>query len=101
MTVRSDTSGALMMDPELETPVAYKSSVSEIGKEKLLFNLDNDPSEQDNVALKNMDLVKSMLKELGDWDVSTPHILFLEGARWRRNQLDLYDKEYQLEQPSN
>ena len=65
----------------------------------LLFNLDNDPSEQDNVALKNMDLVKSMLKELGDWDVSTPHILFLEGARWRRNQLDLYDKQYQLEQP--
>ena len=65
----------------------------------LLFNLDNDPSEQDNIALENLDLVKSMLKELGDWDVSTPHILFLEGARWRRNQLDLYDKQYQLEQP--
>ena len=44
-------------------------------------------------------LIFSMLKELGDWDVSTPHILFLEGARWRRNQLDLYDKQYQLEQP--
>merc|ERR1711865_496862 len=41
MTVRSDTSGALMMDPELDASVAYKSSVSEIGKEKLLFNLDN------------------------------------------------------------
>ena len=66
----------------------------------LLFNLDNDPSEQDNMALENLDLVKSMLKELGDWDVSSPHILFLEGARWRRNQLDLYDKEYQLEQPT-
>ena len=65
----------------------------------LLFNLDNDPSEQNNIALENLDLVKSMLKELGDWDVSTPHILFLEGARWRRNQLDLYDKQYQLEQP--
>ena len=65
----------------------------------LLFNLDNDPSEQNNVALENLDLVKSMLKELGGWDVSTPHILFLEGARWRRNQLDLYEKEYQLEQP--
>ena len=67
----------------------------------LLFNLENDHSEQNNVALENMDLVKSMLKELGDWDVSTPHILFLEGSRWRRNQLDLYYKEYQLEQPSN
>ena len=48
-----------------------------------------------------MDLVKSMLKELGDWDVSTPHILFLEGARWKLNQLGLYDEEYQLEQPLN
>ena len=67
----------------------------------LLFNLDNDPSEQDNVALENLDLVKSMLKDLGDWDVSSPHILFLEGARWRRNQLDLYDEEYQLEQPKS
>ena len=67
----------------------------------LLFNLDNDPSEQDNMALENLDLVKSMLKDLGDWDVSSPHILFLEGARWRRNQLDLYDEEYQLEQPKS
>jgi len=67
----------------------------------LLFNLDNDPSEQENMALENLDLVKLMLKDLGDWDVSSPHILFLEGARWRRNQLDLYDEEYQLEQPKS
>jgi len=25
----------------------------------------------------------------------------LEGARWKRNQLGLYDEEYQLEQPLN
>ena len=67
----------------------------------LLFNLDKDPSEQNNIARENRDLVESMLKELGDWDVSSPHILFLEGSRWRRNQLNLYDKEYQLEQPKN
>ncbi len=65
----------------------------------LLFNLDKDPSEQNNVARENWELVQSMMKELGDWDVSTPHILFLEGAKWRRNQLNLYDKEYQLTQP--
>jgi cytochrome c-type biogenesis protein CcsB len=41
MTVRSDTSGALMLDPEFDTPTTYKNSISEIGKEKLLFNLDN------------------------------------------------------------
>jgi len=65
----------------------------------LLFNLDKDPSEQNNVARENWELVQSMLKELGDWDVSTPHVLFLEGAKWRRNQLNLYDKDYQLTQP--
>jgi cytochrome c-type biogenesis protein CcsB len=41
MTVRSDTSGALILDPEFDTSATYKNSISEIGKEKLLFNLDN------------------------------------------------------------
>lgn len=67
----------------------------------LLFNLDKDPSEQNNVAQENLKLVENMLKELGDWDVSTPHVLFLEGSKWRRNQLNLYDKKYQLTQPKN
>lgn len=65
----------------------------------LLFNLDKDPSELNNVADQNRDLVTSMLKELGDWDVSCPQVLYLEGNRWRRNQVDLYDKTYQLKQP--
>ena len=65
----------------------------------LLFNLDQDISEQQNVAKENWDLVETLLKELGDWDVAAPHVQFLEGDRWRRNQLDLYDKEYQLTQP--
>lgn len=67
----------------------------------LLFNLDKDPSEQENVALENLDMVKLMLKELGDWDISTPHVLFLERAKFKRIQLDSYDEEYQLEQPKN
>ena len=65
----------------------------------LLFDLDKDPSEQNNVANENWDLVASMLKELGDWDVSCPQILYLEGNRWRREQVDLYDREYELTQP--
>jgi len=65
----------------------------------LLFNLDKDPSELNNVADQHRDLVESMLKELGDWDVSCPQVLYLEGNRWRRNQVDLYDKTYQLKQP--
>ena len=65
----------------------------------LLFNLDKDPSEQHNVASENWDLVESLLKELGDWDVSCPQVLYLEGNRWRREQVDLYDRGYQLKQP--
>lgn len=65
----------------------------------LLFDLDKDPSELNNVASENWDLVAAMLKELGDWDVSCPQTLYLEGNRWRRNQVDLYDKKYQLTQP--
>ena len=41
MTVRSDTSGALIMNPELDSSATYENSTSEISKEKLLFNLDN------------------------------------------------------------
>jgi len=65
----------------------------------LLFNLDKDPSELNNVADQHRDLVETMLKELGDWDVSCPQVLYLEGNRWRREQVDLYDRKYQLTQP--
>ncbi|MDT0551850.1 sulfatase-like hydrolase/transferase [Urechidicola vernalis] len=64
----------------------------------LLFNIDKDPSEQHNVASENWDMVSELLKELGDWDVSAPQVLYLEGNPWRRNQVDLYDRDYQLEQ---
>lgn len=66
----------------------------------LLFNLDNDIAEQNNVTSENWDLVESMLKELGDWDVSCPQVLFMEGNKWRREQVDLYDEKYQLTQPN-
>jgi arylsulfatase A-like enzyme len=65
----------------------------------LLYNLSNDISEQKNVALDNLDITNKMLKKLGDWDVSLPHPVFLEGAKWRANQLRLYDRKYQLTQP--
>tara|TARA_B100000809_G_scaffold266854_1_gene332238 strand:- start:4030 stop:5415 length:1386 start_codon:yes stop_codon:yes gene_type:complete len=65
----------------------------------LLFDLDKDPSEQNNVANENRDIVEGMLKELGDWDVSCPQVLYMEGNRWRREQVDLYDVQYQLTQP--
>ncbi len=64
-----------------------------------LYHLPSDTSEQTNVALKNLKKTERLLKKLGDWDVGLPHPLFLEGAVWKRNQLNLYDRKYQLEQP--
>ncbi|MCA1758449.1 MAG: sulfatase-like hydrolase/transferase, partial [Bacteroidales bacterium] len=65
----------------------------------MLYNLTEDISEQNDVALQNLDRTKTMLKQLGEWDVSQPHPFFLEGAVWKKQQLDLYDAEYQLVQP--
>jgi len=66
----------------------------------MLFNLADDISEQTDVSLQNLDRTKIMLKQLGEWDVSLAHPLFLEGAMWKKWQLDLYDKEYQFIQPN-
>lgn len=64
----------------------------------LLFNLSNDISEQHNVAMEHMDITERLLSRLGNWDVSLPHPLFLEGAVWKKRQLAQYDLEYRLEQ---
>ena len=47
----------------------------------MLLDLSKDISEQDDVALDNLDRTKTMLKTLGDWDVSQPHPLFLRYHR--------------------
>ena len=65
----------------------------------MLFDLSKDISEQNNVALDHLDVTTSLLKQLGDWDVSLPHPVFLEGAVWKKRQLELYDNHYQLVQP--
>ena len=65
----------------------------------MLYNLNEDLAEQHNLARKYPEKVESMLKRLGDWDVSCPQVLFLEGDPWRRRQLDLYDRPYSLNQP--
>ena len=65
----------------------------------MLYNLSKDISEQNDVALEHLDITKSMLKQLGEWDVSLPHPVFLEGAVWKPRQLKLYDAQYQLVQP--
>ncbi|PXX23779.1 sulfatase-like hydrolase/transferase [Arenibacter sp. ARW7G5Y1] len=65
----------------------------------MLYNLKNDISEQQNVALKNIEITRDLLKKLGKWDVEQPHPVFLEGAIWKGLQLEEYDKDYLLVQP--
>ncbi len=65
----------------------------------MLYNLDSDLSEQNDVSMQNLERTKSMLKKLGQWDVRLPHPVFLEGAVWKSRQLDLYDASYPLVQP--
>jgi arylsulfatase A-like enzyme len=65
----------------------------------MLYHLPSDISEQKDVALQHLDITERLLKKLGDWDVSLPHPVFLEGAVWKRRQLDLYDAKYPLKQP--
>ena len=40
-----------------------------------------------------------MLKALGDWDVSTPQHLYMEGAKYKKIQLSSYDAQYRITQP--
>ena len=65
----------------------------------MLYNLEKDTSELIDVSLKNLDKTKMLLKRLGNWEVSLPHPVFLEGAMWKKYQLNLYDKIYPLKQP--
>jgi arylsulfatase A-like enzyme len=67
----------------------------------LLFDLASDISEQNNMALQHIEKTKELLKKLGNWDVSLPHPVFLEGAQWKRRQLSLYDRQYSIIQPDN
>ncbi|TRX71287.1 MULTISPECIES: sulfatase-like hydrolase/transferase [Carboxylicivirga] len=65
----------------------------------MLYNLKEDPSELNDLAAQHPERVISMLKKLGDWDVTRPHEWFKEGPNWRKNQISKYDKDYKLVQP--
>jgi arylsulfatase A-like enzyme len=65
----------------------------------MLYDLSKDISEQRDLSLDNLNKTRALLKQLGDWDVRLPHPVFLEGAVWKRRQLQLYDRDYPLVQP--
>ena len=67
----------------------------------LLYHLPSDIAEQKDRALEKINKTKALLKKLGRWDVRLPHPVFLEGYRWKKQQLSLYDKKYNLTQPES
>lgn len=66
---------------------------------KILKTLQEEGLEQNDVALQNLERTKSMLKELGTWEIRLPQPVFLGPPSWRIRHLDFYDAEYQLVQP--
>ena len=65
----------------------------------MLYDLSADTGEQNDVALDHLDRTRSMLKELGRWEVRSPNPLFREPSDWRIRHLGFYDSRYQMLQP--
>ena len=66
----------------------------------MLFNLADDLSEQDDVADDHPDIVRKMMKQMHEWEVSFErNPMFMSEMRWMRNHTRLYDRDYQLTQP--
>ncbi len=65
----------------------------------MLYHLSDDPSEQNDVALEQLDRTRSMLAELGKWEVQSPNPVFREPDDWRLRHLKFYDSDYRMVQP--
>ena len=65
----------------------------------MLYNVEEDLAELNDVASEHPKRVKNMLKALGSWDVSTPQHLYMEGAKYKKVQLKSYDANYRITQP--
>jgi hypothetical protein len=65
----------------------------------MLYHLSADPGEQNDLALEHLDRTRSMLKELGRWEVISPNPVFREPYAWRIRHLRFYDSDYQMAQP--
>jgi hypothetical protein len=57
------------------------------------------PLNQTTLALEQLGRIRSLLKELGHWEVTSPNPVFREPFDWRIRHLRFYDSEYQMLQP--
>jgi arylsulfatase A-like enzyme len=65
----------------------------------MLYHLSADTGERNDLALEHSDRTRSMLKELGQWEVNSPNPVFREPSDWRVRHLKYYDSDYQMTQP--
>lgn len=65
----------------------------------LLYNLSNDISEQNNIAIENQIIVEKLMKELFEWETQLAHPAWRTEPYWIKNNTLLYDQEYLLTQP--
>jgi len=65
----------------------------------MLYNVFADPGEQNDLALEHLNRTRSMLEELGRWEVQSPNPMFREPYDWRSQHLRFYDSDYQMVQP--
>lgn len=65
----------------------------------MLYHLSADPSEQHDLALEHLDRTRSMLEELGRWEVQSPNPVFREPYDWRIRHLRFYNSDYRIVQP--
>lgn len=49
----------------------------------LLYHLSADPTEQNDLALREIDRTRSLMQALGRWEVRSPNPVFREPADWR------------------
>ena len=64
-----------------------------------LYDLSVDPEEKNDLALGQLDRTRSMLGELGRWEVQSPNPVFREPYGWRMRHLKFYDSDYPRLQP--
>jgi arylsulfatase A-like enzyme len=56
----------------------------------MLYHLSADIGEKDDLALREVERTRSMLQELGEWEVRLPNPVFREPADWRLRHLKFY-----------
>ena len=67
----------------------------------MLYHLSADMGEKHDLALEQLDRTRSMLGELGRWEVRSPNPVFREPGDWRIRHLRYYDSDYQMSQPES